>query len=390
MWTRDVQFVFRALSRGPFAALAAAAVLLLAAQVSSQEPRFFYPLPPAADIVVTKGVSYGPAQMELRLPRRSGGAPLPVVLFFYLTPPDMPRHPIYDAWGRVAAGSNLAAVLPDLREVSVATDFGSLLAYLSANAGRLGLDATRIVLFAESANVSLALPLVQDPAETRVAAAVMYYGSAAVSAFRRDLPMLFVRAGLDRPPVNRAIADLMGRAVEQNAPVMLLNHPSGHHGFEIVDDDDATRAVIDRTLAFAKEATAPAYQAAMHRGVTEATAAAHVMTGNFAEAAVQYGLLVSARPDHHLLRLSYGEALLGAGQFAAACVEFEKLKGKGLGARDLGLPAARASLHNGDHDTAIAWLASIPRRFLPDSVQQDPVFAPLQSRPEFQALFTRR
>lgn len=281
-------------------------------------------------------------------------------------------------------------MLPDLREASVATDFGSLLAHLSANARHLGLDATWIVVFAESANVSRALPLIQNPAESRVAAAVMYYGSAAVSTFRRDLPLLFVRAGLDRPPVNRGIADLMERAVEQNAPVMLLNHPSGHHGFEIVDDDDATRAVIDRTLAFAKEATAPAYQTAMRRGVTEATAAAQVMTGNFAEAAARYAQLVAAPPDDHLLRLSYGEALLGAGQFGRACLEFEKLKGKGLGPRDLGLPAARACLQNGDHDTAIVWLASIPRRFLPDGVQQDPVFAPVQSRPEFQALFTKR
>lgn len=215
----------------------ALAVVFLAAHVSSQPLQFFYPLPPVADIVVTKGLSYGPAQMELQVPRRSDGAPLPVVVFFYLTPPEMPRHPIYDAWGRVAAGNGLAAVLPDLRETSAGADFGSLLSYLSANAGRLGLDATRIVVFAESANVSRALPLVQDPGETRVAAAVMYYGSAVVSAFRRDLPMLFVRAGLDRPPVNRGIADLMGRAVEQNAPVTLLNHASGHHGFEIIDDD---------------------------------------------------------------------------------------------------------------------------------------------------------
>jgi hypothetical protein len=366
------------------------AILLLAAHVSTRQPRFFYPLPPETDIVVTKGLSYGPRQMELQMPRRSGSAPLPVLLFFYMTPPDMPRHPIYDAWARVAAASGLAAVLPDLLEANVAADFGSLLTYLSANGGRLGLDVTRIVVFAESANVSRALPLVQDPAETRVAAAVMYYGSAAVSEFRRDLPLLFVRAGLDRPPVNRGIADLMGRAIEQNAPATLLNHPSGHHGFEIVDDDSATRVMIDRTLAFAKEATEPAYQAAVRRGVTEAAAAALVMTGNFAGAAVRYGQLVSARPDDPILRLSYGEALLGAGEFATACAEFDKLKGKGLGARDLGLPAARACLQKGDQDVAISWLASIPRRFLPDEVQQDPAFAPLRSRPEFQALFVRR
>ena len=370
--------------------LISAAVLMLAGHVSGQEPQFFYPLPPAADIVVTKAVSYGPAQMELILPRRSGGGPLPVVVFFFLTPPGMPRLAIYDAWGRAAAGSGLAAVLPDLRESSAATDFGTLLAYVSANAGRLGLDAARIVVFAQSANVSLALPLVQDPAETRVAAAVMYYGSAQVATFRRDLPLLFIRAGLDRPPVNRAIADLLGRAVEQNAPVTLLNHPSGHHGFETIDDDASTRVVIDRTLAFAKEATAPGYQSAVRRGVAESTAAALVMTSNFAEAALRYGQLVSARPDDHRLRLSYGEALLGAGQFGAACLEFETLKGKGLGARDLGLPAARACLQHGDQDKAIAWLASIPRRFLPDSVRQDPAFAPLQARPEFQALFSKR
>ncbi|HSL21490.1 MAG TPA: tetratricopeptide repeat protein [Vicinamibacterales bacterium] len=364
--------------------------LLLATRVFGQDVRFFYPLPREADVVITKGLSYGPAEMELHVPRRSGGAPLAVLLFFSVTPPGVARHPIYDAWARAAAGSGLAAVLPNLRDPSVVTDFGSLLTYLSANATRLGLDATRIVVFAGSGNVSRALPLVQDPAERRVAAAVLYYGVTDVPEFRRDLPLLFVRAGLDRPPVNRAIADLMARAVAQNAPVTLVNHPSGHHGFEIVDDDDATRAVIGRTLAFAKEATEPAYQEAVRRGVTEATAAAHVMTGNFQNAAARYAQLVAARPEDPRLRLSYGEALLGSGQFAAACAEFEKLKGKSLGARDLGLPAARACLQKGDADAAIAWLASIPRRFLPDDVQQDPVFAPLRSRPEFQALFTRR
>ena len=86
---------------------------------------------------------------------------------------------------------------------------------------------------------------------------------------------------------------------------------------------------------FVKRTTAPAFQASLRRGLPEATAAAHVSTGNFAAAASAYAELVKAKPEDARLRLSYGEALLGASQFAAACSELEKLKGKGLGPRDL-------------------------------------------------------
>ena len=68
----------------------------------------------------------------------------------------------------------------------------------------------------------------------------------------------------------------------------------------------------------------------------------------------------------------------------------EKLKGKGLGPRDLGLPAARACMLKGDADAAIAWLTTIPTRFLPPDVQTDAVFAPLRTREDFRALFSSR
>jgi hypothetical protein len=60
------------------------------------------------------------------------------------------------------------------------------------------------------------------------------------------------------------------------------------------------------------------------------------------------------QPQNTTLRLAYGEsAARGAGRFADACAEFEQLKGRGLGARDLGLPAARACLRKGEPDAAI-------------------------------------
>ena len=95
--------------------------------------------------------------------------------------------------------------------------------------------------------------------------------------------------------------------------------------------------------------------------------------------------MVASRPADARLRLAYGEALLGDGQYATACAEFDKLRDKGLGYRDLGLPAARACLQKGDPDAAIQWLKSIPPQFLPPSVGEEPGFAALRNRPDFRA-----
>jgi hypothetical protein len=125
--------------------------------------------------------------------------------------------------------------------------------------------------------------------------------------------------------------------------------------------------VIDRTIAFIKEALRPDYQAALGRAVPEASAAAHVMAGNSAEAAAAH-----AEP---------------ASRFAEACDELGKLKGKGLGPRDLGIPAARACMQKGDADAAIEWLRSIPKRFRLTQLRDDPIFAPIRTRPELLDLF---
>jgi tetratricopeptide (TPR) repeat protein len=113
----------------------------------------------------------------------------------------------------------------------------------------------------------------------------------------------------------------------------------------------------------------------------------YLLTGNFRQAVSTYAELLAGRPDDARLRLAYGEALLGVAQYAAACAEFEKLKGRGLGYRDLGVPAARACAQKGDADAAVAWLASIRPRFRPVELATGPAFASLRSRADFRALF---
>jgi tetratricopeptide (TPR) repeat protein len=313
---------------------------------------------------------------------------MPALVFFNRATGADRSQPFYAAWARAAASKGIIGILPDLRPGSEAADCGVLIAYLSQHASELGIDG--IAVYAGSGNVFAALPFVQDPKQTAIKAAVMYYGSAPVAQFRLDLPVLYVRAGLDRPPVNESIASLAALAVAQNAPFTLLNYAGGHHAFELIDDTDATRRVIEQTLDFVTVALSAAYQSALRASLAEATAAGYVQTRKFGDAVKAYAQIVASKPDDPRLRLAYGEALLGDGQYATACAEFDKLKDKGLGYRDLGLPAARACLAKGDPDAAVAWLKTIPSRFLPADLERDPAFAPLRGRDDFKALFAGR
>jgi len=364
----------------------------VAPSLHAQQARFA--LAPASEVSVTKDVQYGRADtlvLRMDVYRPAGAAStLPTLIFFNRALGPSRSGEFYSAWARAAASRGLVAILPDLRGGNEAADFQQLITHLTTNAAAAGVDRDAIAVYAGSGNVYAAFPIVEDPKMTAVKAAVMYYGSARVTQYRLDLPVLLVRAGLDRPDVNRDIVAMASAAVTQNAPLTLLNHASGYHGFEMANNDDATRDVMEQTIAWVKRVTARTYLSAVQAGVVEATAAGQVLSGNFGQAAATYATLVASRPDDARLRLSYGEALLGAQQFATACAEFEKLKGKGLGPRDLGLPAARACMQKGDPDAAIAWLKTIPTRFLPPSVQTEAVFAPLKEREDFKALFPSR
>jgi hypothetical protein len=201
--------------------------------------------------------------------------------------------------------------------------------------------------------------------------------------------VLFVRAGLDRPSNNQEIDRLVASALAENAPVTVLNDPGGYHAFEMRNDDAVTRDVIEQTLGYLKRVLAPEYQAALGAGIVEATAAADAANGRFGKAAASYAELVRRRPQDLTLALAYGEALLGDRQYDAACRHFETLRDKDLGPRDRGLPAARACMLACDSDRAVGWLATIPRRFLPDSVQTDEAYAPIRARADFKAVFAR-
>jgi dienelactone hydrolase len=211
----------------------------------------------------------------------SGTGPFPAVIFYSLYwPSEGPSargsNDWYKSWARLAAANGIVAIVPDLRAEpgtgnadkparAAGDDFPRLVHHLVDHASEYGLDADRIAVFAESGATWAALPAVEDPNQTDIKAAVMYYGGANIETFRRDLPLLWIRAGLDSARTNADIARVSALALAQNAPVTLVNHPTGHHGFEGRDDNAITRDVIEQTLAFIKRATMPLFQAEIRK-----------------------------------------------------------------------------------------------------------------------------
>lgn len=261
-----------------------AATVLIARDAAGQWP-LHYPEPAVNSVHASKGVAYATSEgssllMDVYRPAGAHAAG-PALVFYSLYWPaegsSSRSSDWYVAWARIAAANGIVAIVPDLRAEpgtgnaqtparALGNDFRLLLAHLVERHSDYALDPARIALFAESGATWAALPAVQDTGQRAVRAAVMYYGAANVDAFRADLPLLWVRAGMDSQRTNAAIAELATRALDQNAPLTLLNHPAGRHGFEGRDDNGVTRAIIEETLEFVKRATTAEYQAALRKG----------------------------------------------------------------------------------------------------------------------------
>jgi dienelactone hydrolase len=79
-----------------------------------------------------------------------------------------------------------------------------------------------------------------------------FSAAANLNAGGAELPMLVARAGRDAPTINTSIDVFVREALASNAPLDLLNHPRGQHGFDVLDDDPRSRDIIGRAVAFAK------------------------------------------------------------------------------------------------------------------------------------------
>lgn len=187
----------------------------------------------------------------------------------------------YRSWGALIAASGMAAITFDHGSTEDRTRIGpvvgeidALIATIERDAQRWGIDGRRLCVWSCSAGVPFGFVAAIDRPSVRCQ--VAFYGpldlrtddtrtdpmASAVDLAeyspithlerrRGAIPPLFIaKAGLDRPGINGSIDAFVARAGELASPVRLMEHPEGRHAFDVLDDDDRSREIIEASVGF--------------------------------------------------------------------------------------------------------------------------------------------
>lgn len=382
--------------------LALPGALLSAVHAQDVGPRLVVPSPAPARVAVQIDSfvpSIGPRRV-FRVYRPAGARErLPVVVFANGTNADFNTWRGYVDWARLVTSLGMTGVLYpgptfDMQRSfaeniqSSIADLDSVVSVLRRRGAALGVDASNLVVWAGSGQTSTGTPFALTGSRPGVRGYVLYYGSGSADDPRVDVPALIVRAGLDSPELNRSLDSLTQRLTLAGAPVTLISHPSGPHGFDVSDSSEATARIITQTLDFMAAVVTPKYQTAIAAGAPAARASAAFAAGRWADAERRYAELFRSNPTNRVVAWRLGLAELAAGHPAEALVSFDRAKALGQGgARDIGLPAARAAVRAGKTDRAVEWikwaLTSFPR--IRAEIAADRELAALLEHPELRS-----
>jgi acetyl esterase/lipase len=210
----------------------------------------------------------------------------PVVVFIHggAGPEYRPKDwGMFQSWGRLVAAAGMVAVMfthrfsppPQMQLVEAASDLNAALKYVRSNAESFHADGDRMCVCAWSSGGELLSPLlvekpvfvrglvafyalldVQQYAPPGDAATLQYLKAfSAIAALPEDgstlIPMMVVRAGRDEiPTLNDAMDRFVARALAINAPITVINHPAGGHGFDNQNSDERSREIIRGAIEF--------------------------------------------------------------------------------------------------------------------------------------------
>lgn len=181
------------------------------------------------------------------------GQQLPVVVFANGGSTSIPEWRVYQDWARLVAANGFIAVNFYSTWDDRYSDLSEVLDFLHKNGTNYGINGDQIGVWACSGNVTAAYPQVMDASKTYLKSLVFYYGlPSKTSPPRQDLPLLLVRAGLDSYSLNTKIDQFLGEAMQADIPLEFINYLEGYHAFDILNDNERSKQIIDQTLSFLK------------------------------------------------------------------------------------------------------------------------------------------
>ena len=251
--------------------------------------RAVYTIAGMEDVTIRKDVAYrttdaGPLTMDVYYPADvRAGARLPVVVFV-AGYSDAGAEKVFGckfkdfgmvtSWCQLIAASGLAAIA--YTNLEPIADLEAVVEHARRNAASLGLDADRLGVFAASGNVPLALSALMhdDRAFIRCAVALCGFmldldgatgvadaaqafrftnpnGGKTIDDFPANLPLFIARAGQDQfEGLNESIDRCLVKMVARNQPVTFVNHATGPHSFDLLQDSETSREIIRQILSF--------------------------------------------------------------------------------------------------------------------------------------------
>jgi len=261
------------------------------------QKRIVYKIPNMEQVKVHKNITYKTVdgtdlKMDLYYPTHlQSNSQCPAVILVHgegIDPAvlkDAKDWGVFVSFGQLIAASGFIAIsfnhrsTENLTRYEVASDIDDLISYLRDKAEQFNIDKEHLCLWAFSAGVPSGLRAAMHEPYPFIRCIVAYYGPMDLQHVRdfypsevrdetlrefsaiyhlennsSDIPPMFIaKAGIDFPFLNASIDRFVMEASSKNVQITFMNHPTGHHSFDLLDDNARSREIIRNTLEFIKE-----------------------------------------------------------------------------------------------------------------------------------------
>ncbi|HKO98570.1 MAG TPA: tetratricopeptide repeat protein [Pyrinomonadaceae bacterium] len=298
-----------------------------------------YDVPATAQVKVTRNVSYlsdakGTQVIDIYSPPDlKAGEKRPAVVFLNAVGgQNVKDWGIYKTWPRLVAAHGLIGVSMNADGARIQDCLRAVFDFLTSQGGAHGIDGTRLGLYAASANVTGTMQyLSSETAAKNIRAAALYYGGVPTGTLRSDLPVLFIVAAGDAPRMGPGLNTLWQRVVEKGAPWTLLYARELPHAFDAFSDNDASRRVVQQSIAFWKSHLDPVPQPPWQKSVARDILAAsygqdHQLVVNL------LAEWIKQNPRDYQAYLMNGRSLQQLRRFEEAGASYEKAQSLGADA----------------------------------------------------------